>query len=181
MTVHLTSSGWCPGPGEYSNDEASSGGEEDSGSPTNKESSSDEEEEPKKEAGGSCSGGEEDSGSPSNKESSSDEEEEPKEEAGEPSSGDGPPLEEKNEYKIRWKGHGPGEDTWELEEALCCVELVEVFWQQRRVYLDPGLGGDPDDDPGYGSDDSEAEVAAHFAEPILLRCCRLKGVALCRC
>ena len=103
------------------------------------------------------------------------------EKAGPPHSGDGASLEEvekivetrrseidgdKNEFKIRWKGYGPGDDTWEPEEALLCPDLVEAFWEERRVYHDPGLGGDyrdRKDAADYASDDSEPEVADHFA------------------
>ena len=158
------------GPGDYSNDEVS-----------NNESSSGDEEQAKKEAEESCTDGEEDCRSPSKKGSSSDDEEESKEKAGQAHSGDGASLEEvekivgtrrsktdgdKNEFKIRWKGYGPGDDTWEPEEALLCPDLVEAFWEERRVCHDPGLGGDyrdRKDAAGYASDDSEPEVADHFA------------------
>ena len=97
-------------------------------------------------------------------------------EEGESSSDDGPPSEEvetlvgqrrskadggANEYKIRWKGYGPDEDTWQPQEALCCDDLLHDFWEQRRVDLDPGFQGGPEDDE---RNDGEPKVAANFVE-----------------
>ena len=46
---------------------------------------------------------------------------------------------EKSEFKIRWKGRGPKEDTWEPEAKLECPGLLEAFWDSRRKLLDGGL------------------------------------------
>ena len=67
----------------------------------------------------------------------------------------------KSESEIRWKGHGPEQDTWEPEESLYCVDLVHDYWEQRRVLFDGDLVPHSEDDE---SDDGEPEVAGHFVE-----------------
>ena len=46
---------------------------------------------------------------------------------------------EKSEFKIRWKGRGPKEDTWEPEAKLECPGLLKAFWDSRRKLLDGGF------------------------------------------
>ena len=57
---------------------------------------------------------------------------------------------------------------------MSCDNLLLAFWEQRHVLLCTALGGDPEDDPK--DDSSELEVGAHFAEPILRRCCIVQVV-----
>jgi hypothetical protein len=68
---------------------------------------------------------------------------------------------EKREFKIRWKGYGPKEDTWEIEDNLHCEDLLNAFWEKRRVALDGTLAPHSEDNE---SDDDEPEVAGHSAD-----------------
>jgi hypothetical protein len=37
-----------------------------------------------------------------------------------------------NEYKVRWKGCGEEEDTWEPEENFDDMAVIKRYWKQRR-------------------------------------------------
>ena len=65
----------------------------------------------------------------------------------------------KFEFKIRWKGYGPKEDTWEIEDNVHCDDLLKAFWGNRRVALDGTLASNSDDD----EPDDEPEVVGHSA------------------
>ena len=65
---------------------------------------------------------------------------------------------EKSEFKIRWKGHGPAEDTWEPEDNLECPGLLQGFWDSRRKLLDGGLK------KGSSSSSSSSEGDVKVAE-----------------
>ncbi|PAA66028.1 hypothetical protein BOX15_Mlig017863g3 [Macrostomum lignano] len=39
----------------------------------------------------------------------------------------------KRQFKIRWKGYGPEEDTWEPEENCDCTELIEEFLKESAA------------------------------------------------
>ena len=65
---------------------------------------------------------------------------------------------EKSEFKIRWKGHGPAEDTWEPEDNLECPGLFQGFWDSRRKLLDGGLK------KGSSSSSSSSEGDVKVAE-----------------
>ena len=36
------------------------------------------------------------------------------------------------EFLIRWKGHGPNDDTWEPEDNLNCDGLIEKFMEKHE-------------------------------------------------
>ena len=151
------------GPGEYSSDELDSASQRNNDSSSDGEDKGEGEGKAKKEAN---------SGSQSKKDSCSDAGEEEEVEA----IVDERRIGQKNEFKVRWKGHGPEEDTWEPEARLSCDKLLQAFWDQRSALLCTGLGGEPEDDP---KDDSpELEVGAHFAEPIVRRCCIVQMVGV---
>jgi hypothetical protein len=162
------------GPGEYSSDEVHSASQRNNDSSSDGEGEGEGDGKVKKEAN---------SGSQSQKDSSSDADEDEEVEA---ISGGGEEeveaivdhrrIELKNEFKVRWKGHGPEEDTWEPEASLSCDKLLQAFWEKRHVLLGTALGADPADDPK--DDSSELEVGAHFVEPILLRCCIVQVVGI---
>ena len=40
------------------------------------------------------------------------------------------------EFMIRWKGHGAGEDTWEPEENLDSKELIEKFMLRHQKVVE---------------------------------------------
>ena len=68
---------------------------------------------------------------------------------------------DKYEFKIRWKGYGPKEDTWEIEDNVHCEDLLKAFWGKRRESLDVTLAPHSEDDE---SEDDEPEVAGHSAD-----------------
>ena len=40
------------------------------------------------------------------------------------------------EFLVRWKGWGPGDDTWEPEDNLDCPEIIEKFmdkWEETEA------------------------------------------------
>jgi hypothetical protein len=41
----------------------------------------------------------------------------------------------KRQFKIRWKGYGPGSDTWENEEDLSCPNIIKSFLEKNRIEI----------------------------------------------
>lgn len=39
----------------------------------------------------------------------------------------------KRQYKIRWKGYGPDNDTWENEEDLSCPNIIKSFLEKNKT------------------------------------------------
>ena len=47
------------------------------------------------------------------------------------------------EFLVRWKGWGPGDDTWEPEDNLDCPEIIEKFmdkWEETEAIRENRLG-----------------------------------------
>lgn len=38
----------------------------------------------------------------------------------------------KRQFKIRWKGYGPDNDTWEYEEDLSCPTIIKTFLEKNK-------------------------------------------------
>lgn len=38
----------------------------------------------------------------------------------------------KKEYKIRWKGYKPSQDSWEPEKHLECQDLIEKYLEENK-------------------------------------------------
>lgn len=38
----------------------------------------------------------------------------------------------KRQFKIRWKGYGPGNDSWEYEEDLNCPNIIKTFLDKNK-------------------------------------------------
>ena len=44
-----------------------------------------------------------------------------------------PHLQGKTVYRVRWKGYGPDDDTWEpRDNLLTCEDMVEAFIEQQK-------------------------------------------------
>lgn len=39
----------------------------------------------------------------------------------------------KRQFKIRWKGYEPDNDTWENEEDLSCPNLIKSFLEKNKT------------------------------------------------
>jgi hypothetical protein len=39
----------------------------------------------------------------------------------------------KRKFKIRWKGYGPDNDTWENEEDLSCPNIIKNFLEINKT------------------------------------------------
>jgi hypothetical protein len=39
----------------------------------------------------------------------------------------------KRQFKIRWKGYGPDNDTWENEEDLNCPNIIKSFLEKNKA------------------------------------------------
>jgi hypothetical protein len=39
----------------------------------------------------------------------------------------------KRQFKIRWKGYGPDNDTWENEEDLSCPNIIKSFLEKNKT------------------------------------------------
>jgi hypothetical protein len=39
----------------------------------------------------------------------------------------------KRQFKIRWKGYGPDNDTWENEEDLSCPNIIKSFLEENKT------------------------------------------------
>lgn len=43
-------------------------------------------------------------------------------------------LQNKTTYKVRWRGYGPSDDTWEpIENLQSCLDLIEDFENKKEI------------------------------------------------